>query len=143
MQKILFKIITPEREVFSEEIDEALIPTKNGQIGILPNHIPIVSLVEPGEIILLNNGKETPLAISGGFVQVGNNTVTILADVAEYVHEIDEEKAEEARRRALERLKEETLSEEEFAYLSSQIERELARIKVKRKYKDVGKLFSK
>ncbi len=136
---IHFKIITPEREVFSEEIDEALIPTKNGQIGILPNHIPLVSLIVPGEILLKKDGKEIPLATSGGFAQIGNNVVTILADAAEYVHEIDEEKAESARARAEERLKEETLSEEEFAHLSSQLERELARIKVKRKWKDVGK----
>ncbi len=134
---ILFKIITPEREVFRAEIDEAMIPTKNGQIGILPNHIPLVSLVVPGEILIKKNGEEIFLAVSGGVVEIDGKNVTLLADTAEYIDEIDEARAEEARQRAKERMKEKSLNEEEFAYLSGKIEKELARLRVKKKYKNL------
>lgn len=139
---IHFKIITPEREVFQEEIDEALIPTKNGQIGILPHHIPLVSLVVPGEILLRKGAKEIPLAVSGGVVEVDGKSVTLLADTAEYVEEIDEARAEVARQRAKERMQEKSLSGEEFAYLSGKIEKELARLRVKRKYKNLRNVIS-
>lgn len=139
-KEIAFKIITPEREVYSDYVTQVTLSTKDGQITILPNHIPLVSVLVPGEVLIKKDSVEIPLVVSGGFVQVEHNNVTILADTAERVEEIDIARAEEARKRAQKRLDEaKVLSAEEFAYLSSKIEKELARLRVKRKYKDVGK----
>ena len=97
------QIITAEREVFSGAVDALVAPGIAGQLGILPSHAPLMTVLEPGELMVRSEGEESFLALSGGYMEVLGNRVTILADAAEDVDEIDEERAqmavEEARQR--------------------------------------------
>lgn len=135
-QKITFQIITPEKIVYEDEIDQVTIPTKQGQITVLAHHIPLISIIEPGELIVKKNDEEVPIFISGGFVEVrkGNKTV-ILADSAERVQEIDETRAEQARERALALKKEKFTDDIKFSEAAVALERALARLKIIRKHK--------
>ncbi|HAH04160.1 MAG: ATP synthase epsilon chain [Parcubacteria group bacterium GW2011_GWA2_43_17] len=136
--KIQFKIATPERVVYEAEIDQITLPTKLGEITILPNHIPLVSALAPGEVLIKQGKEEVPLAVSGGFVELSNNKLVILADTAERVEEIDTERAEQARDRARALLnKKQTADEVDFTALAVKIEKEMARLKVANKYKKI------
>ncbi len=142
MKDIKLKIVTPEKILFEERVSQLSVSTVLGEITILPNHIPLVSQLAPGEIVVqYNNGKKTEedlMAVSGGFIEVLPDQVVILADTAEHAEEIDEERAEEARQKAEELLKIKSSNLESFTILSAQMEKELARLKVARKYKKRG-----
>lgn len=139
MKQIKLKIVTPERILFEEMVSQVSISTAMGQITILPNHIPLVSQLTSGEIIVKKDGAEEDLmAISGGLVEVLSEQVVILADTAERAEEIDEARAEEARQRAEEALKTKVADAEQFAMFTAQIEKEMARLKVARRYKKRG-----
>jgi len=99
-------IVTAERVVFSEDVDMVIAPGIEGQLGILPHHSPLMTALVPGELLVRKGGQELPLAITGGFIEVRPDRIIILADAAERVEEIDVARAEEAKRRAEERLKE-------------------------------------
>ncbi len=129
------KIITPEREVVSQEVDQVTVPTADGEITVLPHHVPLVGILKAGEIRAKKDGAEIPLAVSGGWVQVRTGGVTILADTAERVEEIILERAEEAHARAQELLSEKHMDQEEYALIAAKMEKELARIKAARKYR--------
>ncbi|MFA5076402.1 MAG: F0F1 ATP synthase subunit epsilon [Patescibacteria group bacterium] len=135
MNKIQFKITTPEKTVYDQLIDQVSIPTKMGEITVLPNHIPLVAALLPGELRIIRDKEETVMAVSGGFVEVLPNQVTILADTAERAEEIDVERAQEAHQRAQKLLTEKRADAESFAALSAKIEKELARLRVARKKK--------
>ncbi len=128
-------IITPERIVFQEDIDQVTIPTQDGEITVLPHHIPLVGILKAGELIIKKGSEIIPLAVSGGIVHVRVDGVTILADTAERVEEIIEERAEEARKRAEQLLAEKKFDTEEYATIAAKMERELARLHVVRKWK--------
>lgn len=100
------EIVTAERVVFSEDVDVVIAPGIEGQLGVLPHHAPLMTTLEPGELLVRKGGEEFSLAITGGFVEVRPDRIIILADAAERVEEIDVARAEEAKRRAEERLKE-------------------------------------
>jgi F-type H+-transporting ATPase subunit epsilon len=100
------EIVTAERVVFSEDVDAVIAPGIEGQLGILPHHAPLMTTLMPGELLVRKGGEELSLAITGGFVEVRPDRIIILADAAERVEEIDVARAEEAKRRAEERLKE-------------------------------------
>ncbi len=130
-----FEIVTPERTVFTSEVRQVSIPTQSGEITILPNHIPIVSVLVPGVLHLVTaQGDPQVIATSGGFVEVHGQKVTILADTAERAEEIDEARAEEARERAKAAM-ENRQSEESFASAAAALERELARLRAVRRWK--------
>ncbi|MDP6346747.1 MAG: F0F1 ATP synthase subunit epsilon, partial [Dehalococcoidia bacterium] len=97
-------IVTAERAVLSDEVDLVLAPGVEGQLGILPHHTPLMTMLAPGEIVLRKGGDDTYLAISGGFLEVRPDRVVVLADTAERAEEIDLARAEEARQRAGDRL---------------------------------------
>jgi F-type H+-transporting ATPase subunit epsilon len=99
-------IVTAEREVFSDDVDEVVAPGVEGQLGILPHHAPLMTTLLPGELLVKKGGEEFYLAISGGFIEVRPDRIIILADTAERVEEIDIARAEEAKRRAEARLAE-------------------------------------
>jgi len=100
---IKFEIVTPERVVFKEEISQITLPTKMGEITVLPNHIPLVSALLPGVVhVKKTNGEDEVISISGGFLEVLKDKVVILADTAERAEELDFKRAEEAHRRAVE-----------------------------------------
>lgn len=137
---IHLKIITPERVLFDDQIQEISLPTKEGEISVLPNHIPLICLLRAGELRIKTTAKEVPLVVSGGFAEITGKKILILADSAERIEEIDEKRAEEARERAAEQLKTVKLDSEEYAYLAAKVEKELARLRVKRKHhRDYGK----
>jgi F-type H+-transporting ATPase subunit epsilon len=98
-------IVTAERVVFSDDVDIVVAPGVEGQLGILPHHAPLMSMLLPGELQVKKGGEEFFLAIAGGFLEVRPDRIIVLADAAERVEEIDIARAEAAKRRAEERLK--------------------------------------
>ena len=101
---IQLEIVTAERQVYSEDVDIVIAPGIDGELGILPRHAPLLTVLKPGEIRVRKDGEESSIAVSGGFLDVLGNKVTILADTAEHAEEIDIERAEEALKRAQERI---------------------------------------
>ena len=93
-------IITAEKLVYSDEVSSVVAPGLAGQLGILPNHAPLLTSLKPGELKVLKEGEESNIAVSGGFLEVLQNVVTILADTAERAEDIDFERAEAAMKRA-------------------------------------------
>ena len=139
-EKLLFEITTPEGKIYSEQVDEIILPTPNGEIGILPNHIPLVSLLNPGEVRIKKGSEETYLAVSGGFIEVRPDKVVVLADTAEHADEIDEARTEAARIKAQELVNIKRTDAKEFAALTAKIEKEFVRLKVvrrRRKRRDI------
>lgn len=136
---IKFEIVTPERVVLKEEITQITLPTKAGEITVLPDHIPLVSSLVPGVIhVKKRNGEDEIISISGGFLEILKDKVVILADTAERAEELDFSRAEEAHRRAAE-LKEKARQGEEinFAEVNAAIERELARTKAVKRWRKI------
>lgn len=141
-KKLNFKIVTAERVVMSDEAIQATIPTAEGEITVLPMHAPLISVLVPGVIEYKNISGEIQLAsVSGGFVEVLNNQVVIMADTAERAEEVDEVRAEEARKKAEEAIQNiKDFDEVRFASISSVIARELARTKAAQKWKKLKNL---
>ncbi|SRR3989339_200989 len=132
-----FRIVTPERVVFEEEVGQVTMMTRNGEITVLPHHLPLVTILEPGELRYKKNNEEHFLAVSGGFVEVkSDNTLSILADTAERADEIDLARAEAAKAKA-ERLMQEARSKADvdFVAVQANLERALNRLKVGNKYR--------
>jgi len=98
------EVVTPERKVLSEEITSIIVPAIEGYMGILPNHAPMISGLEPGIIKYKVSGEYKKMAISGGFLEVSNNKASILANTAELAEEVDVKRAQEAKDRAEQRL---------------------------------------
>jgi F-type H+-transporting ATPase subunit epsilon len=126
------EIITPEKTVLKEEVDEVLVPTAQGQIGILPHHVNLVTQITQGEIIIKKHSKEQFFAVTGGFLEVANGKVSVLADYAAHAEDIDVEKALKAQKRAEEVLKKgkDQLSERDFAVASAELRKSLLEIDV-------------
>lgn len=134
--QINLKITTPEGITFEDNVDSITIPTKTGEITVLPNHIPMVSVVVPGEIIVKKDGKEEYMSVSTGFLEIGKNTLTLLADTAEMVDSLIEEEILKAKERAVALLEEKrNVSDVAYAQATAILEREMARLKVVRKRK--------
>lgn len=140
-KRIKFEIATPERVVLKEEILQVTVPTQEGEITVLPKHSPLVSILKPGVLELKKlDGEIEIISISGGFIEVLLNKVIILADTAERAEEIDIERAEEARKRAEESLKDmRSVDASQFAQLAAQIEKELARVRSAKKWRSLRK----
>ncbi len=98
------EIITAERLVYSDEVDMVIAPGFDGQLGILPMHAPLMTMLKPGELTVRKDGENMYVAVSGGFMEVLGNKVSVLADACERSDEIDEQRAEQAVQRAQERL---------------------------------------
>ena len=94
------EVVSPERRVFTDEVDMVIVPGRNGQLGILPRHTPLISSLGVGELRIKKGGTEQSLLISGGFVEVRPDKVIVMADLAEHSDEIDEARAADARKRA-------------------------------------------
>jgi len=130
------EIITPEKVAYSEEADQVTIPTPDGEITILPNHVPLISQLLPGELVVKKGSQYLVLASGGGFAEVTGKQVCVVTDLAQKPEEIDEKVAEEARKRAEQALTErERLSEEEFAITAANLQKALAQLRVKRRHK--------
>ena len=123
------EVVTAERELYNGEANLVSAPGSEGRLGILPRHAALLTTLAPGDLRIELNGAEEPLFISGGFLEVSDDNVTVLADTAEHAEEIDQARAEEARRRAQERLAQ-AQSNVERAELQAALERAIARLRV-------------
>ncbi|MEE2885389.1 MAG: F0F1 ATP synthase subunit epsilon [Chloroflexota bacterium] len=100
MPAMRLEIVTAERVVYSEDVNSVLAPGTEGELGILPNHSPLLTTLKPGELRVEKDGNQFYMAVSGGFMEVLGNKVTVIADTAERLEEIDSERAEQALNRA-------------------------------------------
>jgi len=123
------EVVTAERELYNGEADLVTAPGTEGEMGILPRHAALLATLKPGALRIRSGGQEEALFVSGGFLEVSNNQVTVLADAAEHAEEIDQARAEEARRRAQERLAQ-AGSDVERAELQAALERAITRLRV-------------
>lgn len=136
---MVIKVTTPEGVIYENEVDSATIPTQMGEITVLPNHIPLVSALQHGEIVLKKGGKQEFLSVSTGFIEVNKNVITILADTAETVASLVETEILKAKERAEKLLQEKrNVSDVSFVEAASALERELSRLKIYRRRKGVG-----
>jgi F-type H+-transporting ATPase subunit epsilon len=128
MATIRLEIVTPEKMVFSDDVDMILAWGVEGQLGILPHHAPLMTILQPGDLVFRKEGKEEALTISGGFLEVRPDKVIILADACERAEEIDVARAEAAKQRAQEALKT-AATEVDAAAAEAALRRSLARIR--------------
>lgn len=133
MAKIKLEIVSAERLLLSEQVDYVSAPGAGGIVGILPRHTPLLTSLAIGELRYKKDGEEFAFAIHGGFMQVQPDQVTVLADLAEHADEIDEARAEEARKRAQEALKEKPHADAEYAMLEQSLRRAELRVRVARR----------
>ena len=126
------EIVTPEKTAYSEDVEMVTLPGAEGELGVYPNHVPLLTTLNPGELRVLKEGKQTFLAIGEGFVEVTASTVSVLTDMAIDVTAIDESAAEEAVARARAAMKED-LGGEEVAAVQASLSKALAQLHVKRR----------
>jgi F-type H+-transporting ATPase subunit epsilon len=126
------EIVTPEAIVYEADVHMVTFPGVDGELGIYPMHVPLITQVVPGEIVVNKSGQESHLAVGEGLVDITSDSVTIVTDMAIEADKIDEAKVEEARQRAAARLSEK-LSDEEVASVNASLARSLAQLHVKRR----------
>lgn len=143
MSKLLnLKIVTPEKLILEELVEHVSLPTKEGEITILPDHIPLIAPLASGDIVAMVNDEQLPIAVVGGFVEVKNNEtgqteVAVLADFAEHVSSISDDVIEKAKAHA-EELRKQALNKEvvDYEHFASELERSLTRVKIADKWKN-------
>jgi F-type H+-transporting ATPase subunit epsilon len=126
------EIVTPEAKTYSEDVEMVTLPAVEGEMGVFPQHVPLMTQIVPGEVIVRKDGQDYFLAVGEGFVEITGQHVAIMTDMAIRAENVDEAKAEEARRRAEARLAEK-LDDEEAAMVSAALAHSLAQLKVKRR----------
>jgi F-type H+-transporting ATPase subunit epsilon len=131
---IQLEIVTPEQTVYSEPVEMVTLPGVEGQMSILPQHVRLITQLVPGELIVRKQGRDEFLAVGEGLVEVTNDRLSIVTNMAVALQSIDEAAAEEARQRAAARLKEK-LSAEEVASVNAALARSLAQLHVKRRHR--------
>ena len=131
-ETLKLEIVTPEAIVYSEQVQMVTLPAVEGQMGVLPRHVPLLTQIVPGEMIVRRDGRETFLAVGEGLVLITADGVAIVTDMAVASENIDEAKAEEARQRAAARLRDK-IADEEVASVNASLARSLAQLKVKRR----------
>ena len=128
------EIVTPGAIAFSADVEMVTLPAVDGQIGVFPHHVALLTRCVPGELIVRRNGREEFLAVGQGLVEITGDAVAIATDMAVAVKDIDEARAEEARQRAAARLRDK-ISDEEVATVNAALARSLAQLKVKRRHR--------
>ena len=126
------EIVTPEAKTYSEDVEMVTLPAVEGEMGVFPQHVPLMTQIVPGEVIVRKEGRDHFLAVGEGFVEITGERVAIMTDMAIRAENVDEAKAEEARHRAEARLAEK-LDDEEAAMVSAALAHSLAQLKVKRR----------
>ncbi len=127
-------VVTPEKELLSEEVDEITAPTTSGELSILPQHAALLVQLTPGELIIKKGNKTEHLVVVGGFMEVGNNIVSILADYAVHGKDISEAQAQQAKDRAEKAMKEKK-SDVDFATAEAEFRRAILELKVAKRQK--------
>lgn len=139
-KQLKLKIVTPEKLILEEEVDQVTLPSTEGELTILPEHIPMIAGLASGDVVAFTNGEQVPLAVSGGFIEVkqvdGHTEVAILADFAEHVADITEEAIKHAEAKALD-LKKQAENKEivDFERFATELERSLTRVKIADKWR--------
>jgi len=137
MAELRLKVATPERVLYDGSVTQVSLPTPMGEITILPNHVPLVSVVSPGELRIMADKQDVSLAVSNGVVEISHNVISVLADTAERVEEIDEQRAEEAKLRAQQAMTQ-RVGDQEYAVAAAALERHLVRLRLANKYRHRG-----
>ncbi len=132
MATLKLKVVTPESLIFEDDVEEVYLFTPNGEIGILPHHVNLMSQITAGELRIKKSGKVTHMATGGGMLQMVDNTLSVLTDLAEEASEINEKEATDAKKRAEDALTQ-TQTDEEYAITLANLEKALAQLKVKRR----------
>ena len=133
MATLRLEIVTPEAKTFSDDVDSVVIPGAEGEFGVLPQHVALMTEIVPGELRIAKGGEEIRLAVGSGFVEVTQESVSVLTDMAVREEEIDESVAEAAIRRAEDAMKSKHLNEEGHAALQAALQRSAAQLRVKRR----------
>ncbi|HKP92318.1 MAG TPA: ATP synthase F1 subunit epsilon [Chthoniobacterales bacterium] len=126
------EIVTPEKTAYSEDVEMVTLPGSEGELGVYPNHVPLLTTINPGELRVLKGGRETFLAIGEGFVEITGSAVSVLTDMALEATVIDESAAEAAVERAKAAMKDD-LGAEEVAAVQASLQKALAQLHVKRR----------
>ena len=134
---LLLEIITPEKVIFKDEIDEIIVPTENGEIAILPNHINLLTQVNPGELIIKKGTGQQYLAITGGFLEVNSNKISIIAEYAVRSQDIEVARAMEAKKRA-EKVLSEKSTDNELRVAQAEMIKAILELKVATRHKRRG-----
>ena len=127
-----FEVVTPEGNVYCDDVEMVTLPGVVGQMGVYPQHVPLTTQMVPGEIVVRKDGRDLFIATGDGLIEITANRVSVLTDLAVAADRIDEAQAEEARRRAEARLREK-LSDEEVAAVNASLARSLAQLRAKRR----------
>jgi F-type H+-transporting ATPase subunit epsilon len=133
MATLRLEIVTPEAKTFSDDVDSVVIPGSEGEFGVLPQHVALMTEIVPGELRIMKGGEETRLAVGSGFVEVTQESVSVLTDMAIREEEIDESVAEAAIKRAEEAMKNKHLDEEGHAAVQAALQKSAAQLRVKRR----------
>jgi F-type H+-transporting ATPase subunit epsilon len=128
MAKLTVEIVTPEKRILSVQVDEAIVPGGKGLFGVRPGHTPFLSLMEPGPLTIIEGGRREYYFVAGGFVEVSNDKVLVLADVAEAVTGIDVEASRRRMQEAAERLRGMSADDVRFDIEQATVRRETARM---------------
>lgn len=148
-KQLKLKIVTPERLILEELVDQVSLPTTDGEITVLPNHIPLITGLKSGDVVAITGGEHVPIAVVGGFIEVKTNLprpdgrgeqgmteVAVLADFAEHVHELSDEKIEQAKQKSEELRKQmENKSHVDFEHFEAELERSFTRVKIADKWR--------
>jgi len=140
-KQLKLKIVTPERLIFEEMVDQVSLPTTLGEITVLPDHIPLITQLTSGDVVAFVGGEHVPMAVVGGFIEVKQNDkgiteVAVLADFAEHIGELSDEQIEKSKARA-EELKKQLENKEhvDFEHFEAELERSLTRVKIADKWR--------
>jgi F-type H+-transporting ATPase subunit epsilon len=131
---LLLEIITPEKVVYKDEVNEIIVPTVNGEIAILPNHVNLLTQIIPGELIVKKGASHQSLAITGGFMEIQNNKISIIAEYAIKAQDIETGRAMEAKKRA-EKVMSEKSTDNEMKVAQAEIMKAILELKVATKHK--------
>jgi F-type H+-transporting ATPase subunit epsilon len=133
MAKLKLEIVTPEGRAYQDDVDMVVLPGSEGELGIYPAHVPLMTQLVPGEVRIFKDGKQTELVVGSGFAEITHTQVSVLTDSAMEDESIDENVAEEAIRRAEAALKDKSLASEELAEAEAALARSLAQLRFKRR----------
>ena len=133
MATLRLEVVTPEEKAYSDDVDMVVIPGVEGELGILPMHVPLMTQLLPGPLRILKDGKQSELVIGNGFAEVTQTTVSILTDMAMEEQAIDEVAADEALKRAETALKDKSLQGDDLADVEAALLRSVARLRIKRR----------
>ena len=133
MATVRLEIITPEAVAYRDDVDMVLLPAELGEMGVYPMHVPLITKINPGELVVTKGSEKARIAIGEGFAEITQTNIRVLADMAIDEAHIDEHAAEKAVERAEQRLREGSLGDEEVAMVKVTLAKSLAQLKVKRR----------